>query len=262
MKFITDITFHEENHTYVRDSTGEIYPSVTSILKHNDVDGLMRWASRKAVEAYGRAVRDRMTFEEQRNFGMLVKDIQADSKEYQYTYEAERDAAAEIGTTVHEGLFSIMPEGTPRGVLNAIEGWHNFLKEGAMPEFLAMEEIVALHRTEGLWNKPYAGMFDLYLKLGEEYILADIKTSNFRDDSWAAQLGGYCFGLEKEGHRVDRLWIIHLSKSSAGDYDIHEVGKQDAYDRWFASLNLYYANLHSPYKEESLIGGYHDSTRT
>ena len=129
VEYLTDaVTFHEDDHIYL-DIEGKAVPSVTSILKHGDVDGLMEWASRISVEAYGRALRGRFSGRQQKEYGLRVMDIKEDAKIYGKEYIHARDAAAYIGTQVHDSLFTPVDEDAPREVKNAIKAWHQCLSD-------------------------------------------------------------------------------------------------------------------------------------
>ena len=242
------IHFDPVAHRYTDTKTGEVLPSVTHILKHNDVDGLMIWASRQAVESYGRSIREGMNRAEQKQYGMLVKDIKADAVIHANAYEQLRDEAADFGTMVHENLFQPIESDMPKPVQNSLRAFNNFRHDGNEITVLGNEEQIAVY-GEG-WTRPYAGTYDLLFEIDGMRVLADIKTSRYRDDAWAAQLGGYSFALEREGVQVDQLWIIHLDKYSLhGDYALHIADKPKAYRQWFAALELYYSTQETPYND-------------
>ena len=174
-----------QGRTYVDPTDGDSrWPSVTTVLKHEDKSHLVQWAATKVAEK----ARDRPD--------IIMGDPDLILNRLQYAHNDFRDERAEIGTGVH-AWFQAQAEGTwdyPEldseqwAMTERLEEW----MEEWRVEILLVEFTV---RGDG-----YMGTADIYVRCvdpvtGEvRYVIVDIKTSKNLWETHEMQLAALGMG--------------------------------------------------------------------
>lgn len=129
-----------------------------------------------------------------------------------------------LSTTVFPDKYSNVDEETLRKasekgkmIHKEIEDYINSNEEGFTKEFYSFKEIVEKYNLKELAseskvsNGEIAGTIDIYAKMGEKDILADIKTTYDLDKEYVSyQLSFYRYILKSYGVHIDELYAIWL----------------------------------------------------
>lgn len=244
MSAVTRETVRGKGRVYSNSTTGEQFPSVTTILGVLDKPALPRWAS-KMVATYvadnGLEPLQNLTREEgiRHLSGVPWK---------------RRDSAADVGTAVHTAAEAMLKGESPEFTLPFSDEARNAMAnvKGLLEHLGSSFEIVVQEGT--VWNRTYgfAGAFDGIALLDKEPVLFDWKTSSGAYREMSLQLTAYRngehivnieTGEEFPMPEVSRCLIFHVPK--AGGWSIHEsdagpeefacfLAAQGAY-RWFKS---------------------------
>ncbi|CAB4171781.1 hypothetical protein UFOVP1346_35 [uncultured Caudovirales phage] len=176
------VLYRDKAHTYRRIHDGKSTPlkSVSSLVGRVDggnSDGLVEWAWQLGTTGVH--------------------------------WKAARDNKGNIGTSVHAALEALAQGAIPdledfaeeaRGYVTAICSW--WLDE--QPEVIDQEFICA-HPTLN-----YAGRVDLFVEIGGEKWLVDLKTSNTLSPKFHYQMGLYSLAMGECGYdKPDRLALLH-----------------------------------------------------
>ena len=233
------ITFNEAAHTYT-DQHGIQLPSVTTIAKPHPPGPLMDWAARESI----RAMLNGIGYTANRNsYALRTKDLNPAhagpsawelASTFQNAHEETAQTAADIGTMVHESIFTGLPTDATDAAIAAMQGWEQF-NEDYEVQWFANE--VQVH-AQGEF--PYAGTLDLLGTYKGAVILADLKTSSGVYSDMAVQLAGYIAALP---FPVQGAWIIRVSKKEPGEYEVAKVNIPDALKAWDAALRFHYAGM-------------------
>jgi hypothetical protein len=160
----------------------ERVPGVTSVLNMLPKPFLRYWAGKvvaeTAVDNAGTVVQMMLSGERQGAIDFLKR-----------APDRQTGAASDVGTDVHD-LLELLAAGQSIGAVHPdlkpyVDGWHRFNDE-YQPEYLFIEETV-WSRTHG-----YAGSFDAIVKIGDETVILDNKTTRSGvHDEVALQMTAY-----------------------------------------------------------------------
>lgn len=202
------ITQPDGSRKYVHPVTGEVCPSVTSILKVISRPALDGWAARLTAKY---AVD---------NWQELSEADPAERLEtLKHVHENERQVKADRGSLVHD-MADMWAKGSSMiHVTKSTEGFmtqfYGFLAD-VNPEYLE-SEATCWNRTYG-----YAGTLDFVAKIDGEVVLVDIKTSPRCYPEHGLQLAAlsHCEfviepdGTEREMPRITRHALLNLRPRS------------------------------------------------
>jgi hypothetical protein len=205
---------------YLRPSTGEVFPGVTTLIKALDSDPgpLIGWATKTTAQA---AVSTREEWEPLSTRAEAESLIKAHARRAQ---SVKRD----LGTAVHDAIEQAFqadlekrrrPTPHPK-VKPYLDGLESFTEEtGFTPLALEVTVLSSEHR--------YAGTLDAVGQVGSEVVMVDWKSGSLRA-TMAAQLlllqeadvVLHDDGTETPFLGAERLWIVQVSPA---DYSVHEV---------------------------------------
>lgn len=146
---------------YCHPKTGELAPSVTTILKQVNKPKLVGWSARIAAE-YAISEWDALT-------GLSSYEKK---EAIRWAHDREREKASDLGTLVHLAIdcwIKGIPHEHPKEADPYMNSFTKFLME-KRPRFL-MSELTVWNRTHN-----YAGTADVLCEIGNEIYLADWKT--------------------------------------------------------------------------------------
>ena len=180
--------------------------TITSVYDGGKSRGLMSWAAKLGLEGI-------------------------DAREY-------RDRAATIGTVAHD-ICTATYLGTEPDMLDLTPGEIGLAENSALTffEWIGDKDFTAecVERPFTHEELRFGGCPDLYGVLDGVRTLIDLKTSKTiylwqngkkaLKREYALQMGGYALLLERNGHPVDRVVVLGISKSE--DYDFEEYAVQD-----------------------------------
>lgn len=190
-----------QGRKYVWPPTGEVFPSVTTILSVLNKPALVDWAARQAA-IY--AVREQQRLSKM-NSALAVSEIAT-------THKRISELSSEIGTHVHEciesSILQDMVEHNPwPEQMRHFDKW----KEVYKPKFL-MTEVTVYNRTVC-----YAGTLDILANIDGVTTLIDIKTGKNLYPEMALQLAAYANGewydakgAEAPLPKIEAAAVLHL----------------------------------------------------
>ena len=160
-------TFSRQGVRYYRHpTTGEVAPGVTSVVGMLPKPFLAPWAAKVTAQA---AVDD---------FGIVAAFLQAGKPEDAVSHlkraqYKNRDEAGDIGTVIHELVEARMSGERPK----VHPQYAPFMR--GVDEFLDQYQPEVLHLERTVWSRTsvYSGTFDWILKIGDEVVLGDTKTT-------------------------------------------------------------------------------------
>jgi hypothetical protein len=206
---------------YVHPTTGEVVPSVTTILSVLDKPALVGWAA-KTVATYAAENHDALTALDVGDRVALLKGVPW----------RNRDRAADRGTDAHtyaerRMVFGLKPQPTTRS-----EEKIDAVLDTIKPDCLLTEATI--------WNQSvgYAGTFDGIWKVGSRTVLIDWKSGKGVYPESGLQAVAYGHGEQIvtasdiiDMPRVDEAWIVHVPED--GPWSINPVSLSNPMD-WMA----------------------------
>jgi len=239
-------TIPEEGFYYRETATSHEYyynkkrlPGVTTILNSIAKPALLKWAVELAVE-YLKGV-----------FNKFKKLVKADFEEAAIQHTKKKDAAADIGTIVHNACEEFLKHGVlPNFTKDSIQDkcFNNFKTWWGNDKKLIHSEI-KLYNVE-YW---YAGTCDIIYEQGGNIYIADIKTSNAKKDyksgvytlydrTYHAQTAAYQYAYEKlTNEKVSGRIIVRIGKD--GSFSTHEsLAFEQDFLVFLAALAIYRFN--------------------
>lgn len=192
---------------YCHPLTGELVPSVTTIINMINKPRLTGWAARLAAEY---AVREWTTLAELPSWGR--------TEAIKHEHDRVREKASDLGTEVH----------------SAIEHWvkgeaYDHVKEadpymGSFTKFLMDKRPVFLRSEVSVWSRTwnYAGTADAIIRIGEWTWLIDFKTGKSLHSEVGLQLSALSHadfiinpdGTEEEMPVINGLAAVHVRPRS------------------------------------------------
>jgi hypothetical protein len=212
------LVFYPASHRYKWG--GQWVPAVTTILNRiSKGDALVQWAANCAVNHVVDAIEtgldlsDPLIFEDARKAWVTV-----------------RDAAANVGTNVHDYARRILSGQSPAEPLEgpeakAIAAFWKWVESHAIEPYAVEKRIMSAHYM-------YAGTCDFYGRIDGRLSVLDFKTGNGVYDEFWWQLSAYSLAIDEEKHtdenrhrtRMGReehvRWIVHLNKTT-GECEVH-----------------------------------------
>ena len=177
--------------------SGELYPSVTNVIQVLAKPWLDAWAA-KLVAGYAWDNRETL---------MQIEDREAAVDMLKGVTRRRRDAAADVGSTIHayvESLFTDEPrpqiESEHEPYIVALQG---FLAEFD-PEFVVVEGTI--FSSEFPEDLRYAGTFDFLARIDGHLVLGDYKTGSGVYEEVGLQLAAL--------RRGEALWDRHTGELS------------------------------------------------
>jgi hypothetical protein len=195
-----ELAFFENARTRYK-YDGKPVPGVTTILQRIAKPQLVPWAARVASEHWLEAIKAGRT------------DLEAIHEESKKEHNAQKQAAADIGTNVHlyaECYFKKLPlpaletDEAKRGV----EAFHKWLDANHVE--IQESEIPVFSR-----EFYYAGTCDFVAKINGELCVGDIKTGSGIYNDARLQTAAYQQALQEEtGGKYEARWILRFDKNT------------------------------------------------
>lgn len=221
------LTFNPNNHRYTWG--GKPVPSVTTIINRlGKGDALIQWAANCAVDHIEQAL------------ARGSEDMGFICQEARTAHKQKKDAAADIGTRVHEYAKLILqgknpPEPLDGPAQKAIEAfWHWVEVHKIEPHAVERRVMSARHL--------YAGTTDFYGMIDGRWSVLDFKTGRgVYDEAWW-QTSAYGMALQEEmGGPPAVRWVVHLNKET-GECTPHRRDSMEDHMQdklvWLALLQL------------------------
>lgn len=167
-------------------------------------------------------------------------------------YRKTLNQYADYGTKVHKAIELFLKNQTitfkvPDNPFNAFTYWWETINES--------NEVTILGQEHKMACKYYGGTYDLLLKIGNDTILVDFKTSNHVGYKYWLQLAAYTKILrEEENINVDGLIILQLDKNRPKYTEYYLNLHNEAQRNYFAIcertfMSLLYGFYHINYLE-------------
>lgn len=214
------LTFNPGSHRYYWD--GKPVPSVTTIINRlGKGDALVQWAANCAADYILE-----QTSAWPDGYRLSQGTIANLCQEARTAHRAKKDAAADIGTRVHEYAKLILQGKSPPEPLDgpaqkAIEAFWRWV-EGHKIRPIAVERRVLSARHL------YAGTTDFFGDIDGRLSVLDFKTGRgVYDEAWW-QTSAYLLALDEELQlaEIPARWIVHLNKET-GEMTAHMRGMED-----------------------------------
>ena len=207
---------------YLRPSTGEILPGVTTLIKHLDGDpgALIGWATKTTA---AEAVRTAQDWQALSTSGEAESLIKAEARK---TQGIKRD----LGTAVHqviEDWLDLMLHDKDGATLRVhpklqpyMETLGSFIEETGFTPLAT--EVTVVNSERG-----YAGTLDAVGQMGPRLVMIDWKTGRVRETMAAQLLLLQAADLVLHDDGSETPWLgaedLLLVQIGPGDYSIHEV---------------------------------------
>ena len=206
---------------------GRPSPSVSTIIWRTASENLQDWAVRQAVK-----------FVQKNEGAKITKGVMLDLA--LKAPGAERNRAADIGTTVHNLLWEDRERWyleEEKEIVTALSSWGYFLEQSGARRISDEVELVGLVDEDDTLG--YGGTYDAIIEMPDGMrVLIDAKTSRQIHPPAALQLAAYWHLLEKQEEQIDEAWIVHLNKYYT-DFSIKEVNRERAWRAFHAAHTLY-----------------------
>lgn len=220
--------YDERGHHYKFPDSTE-YRSVTSKLQVIKDEGLMNWKMNRALGHIRKYWLPNQPLQQ-----LEIDTIITDARNVP---QQEFQGAGDIGSTVHNwrekwfgpwiSRFLTVPppiQDTRPAVLSAIQGIRQAVQDHKVQPLAC--ELALADRTLQV-----GGMLDDLWFVGGQIWLVDLKTSNIGNkNSYYMQVAAYWYMFRKLYKiKVDRLFILHVSKEVHGKYDLIELKHPNEY---------------------------------
>lgn len=221
--------FYPRRHVYQIVDNGEVLkglPSVTSIVGVIDKSGpLMGWAVKNVLAICRGAIEPDAAYPE-----IYLEQVWSSASK---SYRQVRDAAADLGTEVHNALevsrksgLVLPPESDQaRACFDAAIGW------------LGQHNVRTLEVEKRVYSRKhkFVGTFDELAEVDGKLSIIDWKSSKGMYAEYFLQTAAYVMAVEEEtGQRVERRYLVHLGKD--GTFDPIECKRGSLHKDWQAFL--------------------------
>lgn len=233
-----DVEFKVVRRAHIYTAGGVDYPSVTKILGVID-DGksnaLAIWARREALklaqnELFG-------ALDEGRTLG--YENVSEIIKSADRQPDRLKDAAADLGTRVHEAIDAYILGKDPVLDEESVVGFTNFIDWMAKERIRIISGDIPVASPQ--WG--FGGRLDAVgVNNNDEIIILDWKTSNALRDEYPLQVAAYAiafqevYGLEAAGAKV-----VRFGKTDPSDFEPKPVNLREARLAFLKALGLYNA---------------------
>ena len=190
---------------------GKKLPSVTSILSIISKPALIPWAAKMAAEKYTELIRAGEVGDFAALLAVYRDDLPAMEKEATAAPRQKMEAAADVGTRVHD-YIECLNTGQPlppvdeemEPCLSAYDAW------------VSAHHLKIVQREMMVHTEAYAGTLDA-LAVNEDLqsVIIDYKTSNGIYDETALQVSAYANAVEymhPERPRIAEAWVVRFPK--------------------------------------------------
>lgn len=198
-----ELAFDEKKHCYTWG--GEKVPSVTTILQVINKPVLVPWAVKMTGDYWLDCMKSGRT------------DYDEVYKESKASHRQKTDAAANIGTNVHnyaEAFFrgQPLPELKTDEAKRGADAFHKWVDANHI-------EILAVERRIYSKEYHYSGTTDFVAKIGGVLGIGDYKTSSGIYPEMRLQTAAYQHALQEEkGMKFDVRWIVRFDKKT-GEFE-------------------------------------------
>lgn len=233
-----DVEFRVVRRAHVYTAGGVDYPSVTKILgviDNGKSNALAIWARREALklaqnELFG-ALDGGITLGYE-NVAEIIKsaDRQPDRL---------KDAAADLGTRVHEAIDAYILGKDPVLDEESAVGFTNFIDWMSKEKIRIISGDIPVASPE--WG--FGGRLDsVGVNDKDEIIILDWKTSNALRDEYPLQVAAYAIAFEEMyGLRVAGGKVVRFGKTNPADFESRDVNLSDAKLAFLKALGLFKA---------------------
>jgi len=231
------IITRDENHAYTVESNGVIItlPGVTGVLdvvgSKDKVNRLMGWAKKQALLKVAEHIR-----------AFAGKSLTVDEAWIEAVRKSawKRDKemlkeAGDIGTRVHAAIDAFIMGQEPILDDDTRQGYYNF-------QHWLLESKIKLIKGDTFVasiKMGYGGALDAIGEKNGRLTLLDFKTSNYIQDAYSLQTGGYVMAFEETySQDIDKAIVIRFGKEKAGDFEHREVNLLNATKAFMFALDL------------------------
>lgn len=233
-----DVEFKIIKRAHVYTAGGVNYPSVTKILgviDNGKSNALAIWARREALklaqnELFGAL--DNGTALTYENVSEIIKsaDRQPDKL---------KDAAADLGTRVHDAIDAYILGKEPVLDEESMVGFTNFIEWLGKEKIRIISGDIPVASPE--WG--FGGRLDsVGVNDKNEVIILDWKTSNALRDEYPLQVAAYAIAFEEMyGLRVAGAKVVRFGKTDPADFEPRDVSLRESKLAFFKALGLFKA---------------------
>lgn len=233
-----DVEFKIIKRAHVYTAGGVNYPSVTKILgviDNGKSNALAIWARREALklaqnELFGAL--DNGTALTYENVSEIIKsaDRQPDKL---------KDAAADLGTRVHDAIDAYILGKEPVLDEESVVGFTNFIEWMGKEKIRIISGDIPVASPE--WG--YGGRLDsVGVNDKNEVIILDWKTSNALRDEYPLQVAAYAIAFEEMyGLKVSGTKVVRFGKTDPADFEPRDINLRNSKFAFLKALGLYKA---------------------
>lgn len=224
------------------DYKGQIIPSVTAVLSAIEINqSLCEWYAKVTAQALiDRIVpRTEKGRRDYKSIGLSSYSVKELSKDARQETHRQRDAAASIGSRVHDLIYfhADVADSTDNGYVHtAHQSYKKWCEDMGGFKFVKQEVPLVGETSDGFL---YAGTPDAIIEVDGRRIVVDWKTSAQIRTNHALQVAAYAKAWNaSDAASVDEAWVLRLSKHYEG-YEHKVVDIDTAYALFEKYLYIY-----------------------
>ena len=219
-KPLYEVGFKEYRRAHLYTVGPKTYISVTKVLEiigGGKTRALTIWARREALKMAKAEILMFMDAGQQLNHVALDELMQRADRQP----DKIKDAAADLGTRVHNAIDAFIMGKVPTMDLETQKGFDNFMSwlQGEELEFICGDINVASVSIG------YGGRLDaIARRKNGRLVLLDWKTSNGLREEYPLQVAAYAQAFkETYGLAIDEAWVVRFGKDKADDFEPRQV---------------------------------------
>ena len=203
-KGTVDLEYIDSKHLYL--VAGKKADGVTSVLQVLNKPALIYWAVNQSIEYLEANLKPGIALDE-----LQIKALLSEAK---MAHRKKKDAAADLGTMVHDWIEKYIKGENPTAFVNPImkNSCDKFLKWEAdhKVKFISSERIIYSKKLN------YAGTFDFLAEINGKLWIGDIKTSKGIWDEFWFQTAAYRQAYSEENRyiRISGEMIVRIGKDA------------------------------------------------
>ena len=247
------ITLEFDTAKHIYSVNGKIVYGCTNIVGIINKPALMYWAVNQAIGNLAEALKPGVKYDE-----VQLKNMLEEAKKM---HTKTKDAAADLGTMIHEWIEKYLKAGLSKQPLpklpinlemkTAIKGFLEWTKENKV-KFISSERRIYSKKYK------YAGTLDAEAMVNGKLAIVDFKTSNAFYPEYFLQATAYQQAREEEADKkYNGVYIVRFAKNKDTKQPLFEVKKSENFEGhlrvFLACLKIY--QFQQANKKEQILNG-------
>lgn len=233
-----DVEFKVVRRAHVYTAGGVDYPSVTKILgviDNGKSNALAIWARREALKLAQNELFGALDGGVALSYGNVAEIIKSADRQP----DRLKDAAADLGTRVHEAIDAFVLGKDPVLDEDSIVGFTNFVNWMTAEKIRIISGDIPVASPE--WG--FGGRLDAVgVNAKDQIIILDWKTSNALRAEYPLQVAAYAIAFqEMYGLEAKEAKVVRFGKTDPADFEARAVNMREAKLAFLKALGLYKA---------------------